>query len=154
MPGAAITGAFDGASIDATLADLNDNLSDTRLGRSDTFAYIFAGALTATVTSISFSGPNVAPPLQDTDGDGLADANEGAHGTDPMNADTDGDGLLDGLEPLGDADFDGIQNVLDSDSDNDGLRDGVEVAICGTAFCALPEGDADTDGLPNLLIYL
>jgi hypothetical protein len=42
-----------------------------------------------------------APSLPgDTDGDGIPDADEAAHGTDPNNPDTDGDGLGDGVEVL------------------------------------------------------
>jgi serine/threonine-protein kinase len=39
-----------------------------------------------------------APPVTDTDGDGLPDADEAARGTDPTNPDTDGDGVGDGQE--------------------------------------------------------
>ncbi len=39
-------------------------------------------------------------PMQDTDGDGLTDAYELEHGTNPLQADTDGDGLPDGWEVL------------------------------------------------------
>ncbi|MBX7195788.1 MAG: thrombospondin type 3 repeat-containing protein [Sandaracinaceae bacterium] len=44
--------------------------------------------------------PDVPPLPGDTDGDGIADADEAAHGTDPSNPDTDGDGLGDGVEVL------------------------------------------------------
>jgi Bacterial TSP3 repeat len=39
----------------------------------------------------------------DSDGDGLSDAEEGTHGTDPNNPDTDGDGYQDGAEVNNDA---------------------------------------------------
>lgn len=42
-----------------------------------------------------------APPLPgDSDGDGISDVDEAAHGTDPSNPDTDMDGLGDGVEVL------------------------------------------------------
>ena len=71
VPGGQITGIFDGATIDWTLTGTNDNLSDPRLGRADTYAYLLLGggvdgsagqSMRGTVTSITFSGPNVAPP--------------------------------------------------------------------------------------------
>lgn len=41
-----------------------------------------------------------SPLLRDTDGDGLADADEQKYGCDPTVVDTDGDGLADGLDPF------------------------------------------------------
>lgn len=50
-----------------------------------------------------------APPLEDTDGDGLADeCEESIFGTDPGSTDSDGDGTLD---PFEDADGDGVDNL-------------------------------------------
>ncbi len=40
----------------------------------------------------------------DSDGDGIADADEATYGTDPSNPDTDGDGLGDGVEVLAETD--------------------------------------------------
>ncbi|MBK9262541.1 MAG: DUF11 domain-containing protein [Polyangiaceae bacterium] len=75
-----------------------------------------------------------SPPTQvtvDSDGDGLSDEDEGAAGTNPMDADSDDDGVLDGGEPDWnmDSDGDGIINALDGDSDNDGLFDGTELGF-------------------------
>ena len=69
--------------------------------------------------------------LVDTDGDGLADAEELALGSDPNDRDTDDDGVVDGEEPnfAADSDGDGLINVLDPDSDNDGLYDGTEMGV-------------------------
>lgn len=55
-------------------------------------------------------------------------------------ADQDGDGLLDKDEFAGDADGDGIENVLDPDSDGDKVIDGKE-----------KPGDSDDDGTPNVI---
>ena len=65
----------------------------------------------------------------DTDGDGLSDADEIAHGLDPNDADSDDDGVKDGdeIQPFLDSDGDGLINALDADSDNDGLFDGTEM---------------------------
>jgi hypothetical protein len=67
----------------------------------------------------------------DTDGDGLADAEEAFLGTDPLDPDTDDDGVRDGAEfnPSADTDGDGLINPLDPDSDNDGLFDGTEQGV-------------------------
>jgi outer membrane protein OmpA-like peptidoglycan-associated protein len=96
-------------------------------------------------------GARVPPKLiaiggpQDSDRDGLTDAEEVQIGTDPYDPDTDKDGLLDGeevhtyktnpLEP--DTDFDGLKDgdevhkyktdPLKRDTDNGGVADGHEV---------------------------
>lgn len=82
----------------------------------------------------------------DTDGDLLRDGEEPIYGTSITDVDTDDDLCPDGVElmlwlslalgapvnereskmPLGDADRDGMPNILDPDSDNDGLLDGWE----------------------------
>jgi hypothetical protein len=48
--------------------------------------------------------PDVPPLPGDSDGDGIADADEATYGTDPSNPDTDGDGLGDGVEVLAETD--------------------------------------------------
>jgi hypothetical protein len=90
-------------------------------------------------------------PFTDSDGDGLTDADEAIHGTNPNNPDTDGDGLSDGAEvrvhgtsPLRvDSDCDGLTdaeelgppmgrpatNPRNPDTDGDGLPDGLEVGV-------------------------
>ncbi|MBI3660537.1 hypothetical protein HY230_08710 [Candidatus Acetothermia bacterium] len=55
---------------------------------------------------------------QDSDGDGLTDAQEAILGTDPRNPDTDGDGLSDGVEY-----FKTFTNPLKADSDGDSVND-------------------------------
>lgn len=64
---------------------------------------------------------NSAEPPKDTDGDGLTEAEEEEHGTDPEKPDSDGDHLNDGDE---------IEYETDpnkADTDEDGYDDGVEV---------------------------
>ncbi|MHC4676247.1 MAG: hypothetical protein ACYTBZ_27460, partial [Planctomycetota bacterium] len=75
------------------------------------------------------------PNQIDSDQDGIFDGDEvNIYGTDAAWADTDGDGLPDGEELnywgadwSGDADSDGVNNLLDDDADNDGVLDGIEV---------------------------
>lgn len=56
-------------------------------------------AFTPTDYSIKILGTGETPPVEtDSDSDGLSDAEEVLHGTDPNLADTDGDGLDDGAE--------------------------------------------------------
>lgn len=92
-----------------------------------------------------FSDSNAADAAQDTDGDGLTNAQEHPLGTDPRNRDSDGDSLTDGYEIntshsnplLTDTDGDGVSDVeeanirhtnpLLADSDGDGAPDGWEV---------------------------
>ncbi len=92
----------------------------------------------------------VSGGAQDSDGDGLTDAEELILGTDPHNPDTDGDGLTDGEEvkiyktdPLNpDTDYDGLTdgeevhiyktNPLLRDTDGGGVADGHEVLEDGT----------------------
>ena len=60
--------------------------------------------------------------ITDRDGDGLADVNEIAYGTDPLRIDTDLDNLDDAFEiRIG-------TNPVDDDTDGDGILDGIEVA--------------------------
>jgi TolB protein len=79
---------------------------------------------------------------QDSDGDGLNNADETKLGTDPFKADTDGDGLPDGQE---------VQiyktNPLAADTDGDGLSDGQEVQLYKTnPLIADTDGDGLSDG--------
>ena len=98
-----------------------------------------------------YTGDGVVCAAIDTDGDGLADVIEIQIGSDPNDEDSDDDGAVDGQEPNpgGDADGDGVPNVLDPDSDNDGLFDGTELGF----DCSNPDTDpvaghcvADADG--------
>ena len=113
--------------------------------------------LTVTVPAGTASGPvtveadgltSVGVVFQlDPDRDGLGDLDEAALGTDPANPDSDGDGLLDGDEVYVHG-----TDPLDVDSDDDGMGDGYEVgAGLDPVDPADANGDADSDGLSNLL---
>ncbi|WP_158617679.1 Ig-like domain-containing protein [Corallococcus sp. CA049B] len=84
----------------------------------------------------------------DADNDGLTDAEEAQHGTDPRNADTDGDGLSDGVEV-----HSGRTDPLDDDSDDDGVLDGNEDAnhdgITQDSETDPTLADSDSDGLSD-----
>ncbi|MBT6068811.1 hypothetical protein HOG48_03575 [Candidatus Peregrinibacteria bacterium] len=81
--------------------------------------------------------------INDTDLDGLTDANEDVLGTDPLDPDTDDDGLLDGEE---DANGDGVIDLDAGESDPlDGCDPlGEESPSCGDTPT---EDDADEDGV-------
>lgn len=89
--------------------------------------------------------------LADTDGDGIADANEGIEDTDEdgtpdfLDTDSDNDGLPDAEDGLADSDQDGIPDFREVDSDGDGLLDGEEVAN-GMDHTDPSDADADPDG--------
>lgn len=59
----------------------------------------------------------------DADGDGVSDADEATHGTDPNNPDSDGDGVQDGGE------INAGTDPLDEDSDDDGHLDFEELEL-------------------------
>jgi Tol biopolymer transport system component len=130
---------------------------------TQTAAFMETAALTQTIaanqTQAAIAGQ------QDTDGDGLTDAEEMQIGTDPNNPDTDGDGLLDGEEvktygtdPLKpDTDGDILNDAQElriyrtdptnPDSDGDELNDGEEVMNFTTDPLNLDtDGDALSDG--------
>ncbi|MGH8055961.1 MAG: hypothetical protein ACREOH_01800 [Candidatus Entotheonellia bacterium] len=99
----------------------------------------------------------------DTDRDGITDRDEvDYYGTDPYKADTDGDGLTDGAEVRlwgsawnGDADRDGIINLLDPDSDNDGFSDGTEVQLASNPLDSGDNpGHIDLAWNPNPELFL
>ena len=123
---------------------------------------------TPDVETVPARGQSAPPAVQgaqtDTDHDGLTDASEQAHHTDPTNADTDRDGLTDGFEvgrvgsdPLAsDTDHDGLSDALEAglgtdpsslDTDQDGLTDTVEVRF-GTNPLVADAGD----GLPRTAV--
>jgi Tol biopolymer transport system component len=101
---------------------------------------------------------------QDSDGDGLTNAQEAEIGTDPLNPDTDGDGLSDGQEinqhktdPLNaDTDGDGLSDgdealkygtdPLNPDTDGDGLNDGDEIRFGANPLHSDTDGDGLSDG--------
>ena len=112
--------------------------------------------LTEPATPAAAKPARPASAQPDTDGDGLADADErNKYRTDPVNPDTDGDGLRDGDEVRkyytdpnnADTDGDGLAdgaevlkhktNPLNPDTDGDGVKDGAEI-------------DAGTDPLRQL----
>ncbi len=78
-----------------------------------------AAGTTTGSDSVTFT---VVPDPDDPDGDGLTNAEEAKHGTDPLNPDTDGDGLTDGAEVRVHG-----TDPTDPDTDDDGLTDGQEV---------------------------
>lgn len=130
---------------------------------------VAAGADAAWIDNIEFIG-NV-----DTDGDGLSDGWEQAHGLDPANAndatlDRDGDSLsnldeylngtdLDDSDSDDDAALDGTEisvgsDPLDADTDDDAMPDGWELRYQLNVFGDDTNDDLDGDGVSNLDEYL
>ena len=79
----------------------------------------------------------------DTDCDGLSNADESTAGTNPLVADSDSDGLSDGLEV-----HTFHTNPLVADTDGDGYPDGLEVALGKNplTYCATMRADLNDDG--------
>ena len=84
----------------------------------------------------------VEPPVSnsdnDSDGDGLTDAEEADLGTDPNNPDSDWDALSDGEEVADGSD------PLDDDTDDDGVTDGEDADPLD------PHSDSDGDGVADI----
>ena len=92
---------------------------------------------------------------------------ESTYPTSPYCNDTDGDGLLDAEEVafwnnasigcLSDSDDDGLPNLIDSDSDDDGILDGIEKTYLedmkseNPEIACAPFEDSDDDGFKNIL---
>jgi hypothetical protein len=126
-------------------------------GLPDSWEISFAGNLTDLDGTLpAGSGPGAG--TGDFDGDGLSDADEFSHRTDPTKPDTDGDGLLNGPEIAG-TDNAGISHGFGPtkphapDSDMDGYGDALEIAA-GTnpnAETSQPSADpANPRSLPSL----
>ena len=80
---------------------------------------------------------------QDTDADGLMDADEILlYGTDPDDPDSDNDGLTDGEEVL----FSGTEPLI-QDTDGDGLTDGLETTVGLNPLLVDSDGDGCNDDL-------
>ncbi len=84
---------------------------------------------------------SAADGAADPDGDGLANLEEATARTDPHVADTDGDGLLDGAEVHTHA-----TDPTKADTDTDGLRDGREIELGTNPKLADTDGGGATDG--------
>ncbi len=104
--------------------------------------------------------PLFTPVGNDSDGDGLTDAQEASIGTDPQLADTDNNGITDDNE---DSDSDGVSNIQEIidgtdpavssfDPDGDGLTNteeaslGTDPNLADSDFNGISDADEDTDG--------
>ena len=87
------------------------------------------------------------PLDDDTDGDGLPDADEVVRGTDPRLEDTNGDGVNDGDQVAGG------QDPLDPDMDGDGMPNHWERQVGLDPFIDDALLDSDLDGMSNIDEY-
>lgn len=127
--GYSTTETFDVAEVEVTTDTDGDGIADHLDLDSDN------DGITDNVEAQSTAG-YVAPTGNDSDGDGLDDAYEGAGN--------------EGLTPV-DTDNDGTADVLDTDSDNDGIDD-VDEAGHGVDQATIDaSGDADGDGIADVV---
>lgn len=145
---------------DAEDGDLTASISWTDsaggTGSGATYAVVPASEGSVLVTAAVVDADGATGSAQFTisavidDYDGLNEAEEATHGTNPAIADTDADGVSDGDEVNVTA-----TNPLDPDSDGDGMPDGFEVQNGLDPLDAADAGlDGDGDGETNLAEYL
>ena len=126
------------------------------------FSGTFVGSEDSAPDEFDFDGDGIPNRLDnDSDNDGLTDADERGDGPEPADTDGDGtpdyldtdsdnDGLSDALEGDADDDNDGVPNYRDTDSDNDGIADGDEDSDSDGVPDAADD-DNDNDGIPDVV---
>jgi hypothetical protein len=103
---------------------------------------------------ISYTVPVSPPPVVDTDGDGISDADEtNLYGTDPSNPDTDGDGIEDGTEISKNSDPNskpaaGQKIWLEAESGSLGapMKSAADGSASSGSYIWVPEGQRDNYG--------
>ena len=140
-----IPDTVDGVDVD-TDGDGIDNPLDTDSDNDGISDAEEAGPAPETPVDTDSDG---TPDFIDTDSnnDGTPDSGPGdvSGPGDDSGADADSDGLADSVEGAGDADGDGILNILDIDSDNDTILDAIEAGDTESPI------DTDADGIPDFL---
>ncbi|MEE9342462.1 MAG: ASPIC/UnbV domain-containing protein, partial [Gammaproteobacteria bacterium] len=108
--------------------------------------YLGSGRQQLSSQALNLTSLGACAAVQDSDGDGLSDAEEtGTYGTDPFIADTDGGGVNDGDEvQLGTNPLNANDDSLDSDGD--GLTDAQELNLGTNPNVADTDGEGLTDG--------
>jgi hypothetical protein len=91
----------------------------------------------ASLGAITVHLATITDTSADTDGDGVADAND---------IDDDNDGIPDTIEGGSDTDGDGVANWFDLDSDNDGIYDIYEAGGTDAGYNGLVDGFTDNNG--------
>ncbi|MFT5152501.1 MAG: hypothetical protein ACI841_002499, partial [Planctomycetota bacterium] len=142
--------AVDGSDL-STAIEWSDGAGGSAVGATFNFAGNTLGLTTITATITDAQGRSSVAALRmdvivvDSDADGLTDADELTHGTDPGNPDSDGDGLTDGAEV-----HTHLTSPLEVDSDFDGLPDGLEIDVGTNPMLDDAALDLDNDGFSNL----
>jgi len=103
---------------------------------------------------ISYAVPISPPPVVDTDGDGISDADEtNLYGTDASNPDTDGDGIDDGTEITQNSDPNskpaaGQKIWLEAESGSLGapMKSAADGSVSSGSYIWVPEGQRDNYG--------
>lgn len=115
------------------------------------------GAKNSSQSDLDSDGIGDACDTGDFDGDGIADRDEVARGTNPGNSDTDGDGVNDGVDAFN------LDPAASLDSDGDGAPDALVPGVASTSMPPLsvdlqptnPRAglDLDGDGVGDNAIY-
>ena len=145
-----------------TLGTVTDNNNGTYTATLTSSTSVETATISGTLNGAGNTIANTASvafvALDDADGDGIPDADEGTGDTDGdgipdfQDPDSDNDGIPDTIEKNIDSDNDGVADYKDLDSDNDGVTDAVEGATDtdSDGIADYLDLDTDSDGIPDI----
>jgi outer membrane protein OmpA-like peptidoglycan-associated protein len=142
--------ASDDVDGDISSSIVTVNPVDTMQVGSYTVTYNVSDAAGNSATQVTRTVNVTFDSAPDSDGDGIANGDEGTGDFDNdgvldfMDLDSDNDGIPDAIEGNVDTDADGVPDYLDLDSDNDGLYDLIESGADYATLDTLHDGMVDS----------